>query len=62
MGESGNMLLPGLLPNSEPNPANPAVPGQPSEPAQPKKKNFFQRLFGGGSKQNQPPSPEPPQQ
>ena len=66
MGDSGNMLLPGLLPNGEPNPANPAAPAvqgqQPSEPAQPKKKNFFQRLFGGGNKQNQPPPPEPPQQ
>jgi penicillin-binding protein 1B len=69
MGDSGNGMLPGLLPNGAANPANPATPGtpaapgqQPSEPAPPKKKNFFQRLFGGGNKQTQPPPPEPPQQ
>lgn len=64
MGDNGNGLVPGLIPNAPGNPSAPAVPGQqPTEPAQqPKKKNFFQRLFGGGNKQSAPPVPDQPQQ
>jgi penicillin-binding protein 1B len=61
MGD-GSTLLPGLLPNGMPNPAAASEPAeQPAEPA-PKKKNFFQRLFGGGNKQEtQQPQSEPAQ-
>ncbi|HKO19959.1 MAG TPA: transglycosylase domain-containing protein [Acidobacteriaceae bacterium] len=64
MGDNGNGLVPGLIPNATQNPSTPSIPGQqPTEPAQqPKKKNFFQRLFGGGNKQSAPPVPEQPQQ
>ena len=66
MGDNGNGLVPGLIPNGTPNPSTPAAPGpgqQPTEPVQqPKKKNFFQRLFGGGNKQSPQPVQEQPQQ
>lgn len=66
MGTGPGMLLPGLMPGAAPNPNSPAQPGQaqPAEPA-PQKKNFFQRLFGSGNKQEQPqsqPQREAPQQ
>jgi penicillin-binding protein 1B len=41
-------------------------PAQPGQPAQPKKKNFFQKIFGGGGDKNkqqqqqQQPAPSPP--
>jgi penicillin-binding protein 1B len=41
-----------------PNPAANTSP-EPAEPAQPKKKNFFQKIFGGGGKQDKQPQPEP---
>jgi penicillin-binding protein 1B len=57
MGDE-NALLPGLLPSGMSNPGTPAEPGeQPAEPA-PHKKNFFQRLFGGGNKEQQNTQPE----
>jgi penicillin-binding protein 1B len=63
MGDASGVLLPGLLPSGTPNPNAPSAPGQqPAEPNAPKK-NFFQRLFGGGNKQSAPPPvPQPPQQ
>jgi len=62
MGAGAGMLLPGLVPGGAPTPNGPAQPGQPLQPAEPapQKKNFFQRLFGGGNKQSGPPVP--PQQ
>jgi penicillin-binding protein 1B len=64
MGDMGGMLLPGLSPGGTPNPnAQPGQPGQPqpTEPA-PQKRNFFQRLFGGGKKQPEQPEPQQQQQ
>jgi len=68
MGAGAGALLPGLVPGSMSVPSAPGTPTQPGQPAQPadqapKKKNFFQRLFGGGDKQNPPPAPtQQPQQ
>jgi penicillin-binding protein 1B len=61
MGEGPGSLLPGLFPRDNANPNAPLEPGQqPGEPQAPKK-NFFQRLFGVGNKQDAPP-PAPPRQ
>jgi penicillin-binding protein 1B len=68
MGESPQNLMQGLFSNGTPNPnATPAAPGNPQSPdngspTAPKKKNFFQKLFGGGDKQTQPVPPNPPPQ
>ena len=68
MGSGAGELLPGLVPGGMSVPSAPGSPTQPGQPAQPadqvpKKRNFFQRLFGGGDKQNPPPAPaQPPQQ
>ena len=65
MGPGAGMLLPGLSPNGLPAPNAPSQPGQPQQPTEPapQKKNFFQRLFGGGKKQDAPPpSSEQPTQ
>jgi penicillin-binding protein 1B len=68
MGESPQNLMQGLFSNGTPNPnATPAAPGNPQSPdngnpSAPKKKNFFQKLFGGGDKQTQPVPPNPPPQ
>jgi penicillin-binding protein 1B len=68
MGQSPQSLIQGLFSNGTPNPdATPSAPGSPQSPengtpSTPKKKNFFQKLFGGGDKQPQPvPQNSPPQ-
>jgi penicillin-binding protein 1B len=67
MGASPQTLTQGLLPNGSPNsnatpsPSNPQSPDT-TEPSPPKKKNFLQKIFGGGDKPAQPATPtEPPQ-
>jgi penicillin-binding protein 1B len=68
MGSSPQTLIQGLLPNGTPNaspvPAVPANPQSPdaTEPSPPKKKNIFQKIFGGGDKPAQPQTPAPPPQ
>ena len=44
----------------QPQGATPANPENPAEPPQPKKRNFFQKIFGGGKNENSTPQPEPP--
>ncbi len=39
-----------------------STPGQPPSPDQPKKRNFLQKLFGGGDKKPPQTEPEPPPQ
>lgn len=69
MAESPQSLIQGLFANGTPSPASvpstPAAPLQPTDssaPNVPKKKNFFQKLFGGGNKQSQPVPPNSPPQ
>ena len=79
MEQTPQSMLQNLFGNGTPTPnAVPAQPGQPgqtapanpenpNEPPQPKKRNFFQKIFGGGKgddKNNNPPpeSPTPPPQ
>lgn len=70
MGDMGGMLLPGLSPGGTANPNAPQQPEQPGQPVQPQsteqpaqhKRNFFQRLFGGGKKQPEQPTPQQQQQ
>ena len=64
MGESPQTLIQGLPPNGTQNPnsaptapVNPQAPGT-TEPVPPKKKNFLQKIFGGGDKPA-PPAPPP---
>jgi penicillin-binding protein 1B len=65
MGDSPQTLFQGLFSNGTPNPnVTPAAPANPlplapAEVNLPKKKNFLQKLFGGGNKQ---PEPAPPPQ
>ncbi len=70
MGNSPQTLTQGLLANGTPGtnvtpaPATQPNPQSPdaSEPAPPKKKNIFQKIFGGGDKPIQPQTPTPPPQ
>ena len=68
MGESPQTLIQGLFSNGTPNPnAAPAGPSNPqspdtSGPNAPRKKNFLQKIFGGGNKPAQPAPPAPPPQ
>ncbi|HEX9200241.1 MAG TPA: transglycosylase domain-containing protein [Acidobacteriaceae bacterium] len=68
MGESPLNLFKGLFSSGTPSPAaTPASPENPkapetAEPNPPKKKNFLQKLFGGGNKPAQPTPPAPPPQ
>lgn len=54
-------LLPGAPSHSAASPASPTNNGTPgsTQPEQPKKKNFFQKIFGGGDKTKQEPKPPP---
>jgi penicillin-binding protein 1B len=68
MGTSQQTLLQRLFgggastPASTPNPpANPQSPDS-AEPNPPKKKNFIEKIFGGGNKPAQPAPPPPPPQ
>jgi penicillin-binding protein 1B len=67
MGQNTQTVMQGLfgggVPNSVavPTPAAPQSPAPPANPEQPeKKKNIFQKIFGGGNK-TQPPPTTPPQ-
>jgi penicillin-binding protein 1B len=70
MGNSPQTLTQGLLGNGIPTanptpaPATPANPQSPdgTDPGVPKKKNIFQKIFGGGDKPAQPQTPAPPPQ
>ena len=68
MGASSQTLMQGLLPDGSPNPdAIPVAPGNPQTPDTagpdaPKKRNFLQKLFGGGDKRPEPVTPAPPPQ
>jgi penicillin-binding protein 1B len=67
MGASQQTLFQGLLPNGTPNPNATPVPGSPQSPDNavpdaPKKKNFLQKIFGGGDKPAPPATPPPPPQ
>jgi penicillin-binding protein 1B len=69
MGDSPQTVMQGLFSNGAPNPnANPAAPASPQTPDTsgqnpPKKKNFFQKIFGGGGdKKPETPAPAPPPQ
>jgi len=59
---------PPVLPGAPTHPVTPAPPGQNpgpdnAQPEQPKKKNLFQKIFGGGDKKQQPqPQQQPPPQ
>ncbi len=57
-------LMPGAKPASPPQPAQQnSNPPQPAQPAQPeKKKNFFQKIFGGGNKDKEKPQNSSPPQ
>jgi hypothetical protein len=49
-----------MFPNGAPNPgATPSAPPNPQSPdnTEPKKKNIFQKIFGGGNKPAQPAPP-----
>src|SRR5580698_9136553 len=65
MGASQQTLIQGMFPNGAANPnATPSAPANPQSPdsTEPKKKNIFQKIFGGGNKPAQPAqSPPPPQ-
>jgi penicillin-binding protein 1B len=70
MGSSPETLSQGLIGNGTPSaspmpalatPPNPQSPDA-SGPSPPKKKNIFQKIFGGGNKPVQPPTPAPPPQ
>jgi penicillin-binding protein 1B len=71
MGENPQTVMQGLFPSGAPSsniapaPNSPQTPAssQPESPAQPeKKKNIFQKIFGGGNKsQPTPPPATPPQ-
>jgi penicillin-binding protein 1B len=64
-GSSNSESTPAAEINTPPN-GNAPEPTQPGQPAQPKKKNFFQKIFGGGGDKNkqqqqpQQPAPSPP--
>jgi penicillin-binding protein 1B len=65
MGDSTQSVLQGIFSNSTqqqnpapPAPANPQNPGA-TEPSPPKKKNIFQKIFGGGSKPDSNPDQNP---
>jgi penicillin-binding protein 1B len=71
MGNSPQTLIQGLLPNGAsstvvpaPTPAAAPNPQSPdtADPSTPKKKNFLQKIFGGGDKPAQPQTPAPPPQ
>jgi penicillin-binding protein 1B len=68
MGSSPDSLTQGLFPNASAGPNVTPVPGQASQPQDmnnpsvPKKKNFLQKIFGGGDKPAQPQTPPPPPQ
>jgi penicillin-binding protein 1B len=49
-------------PNATPSPAANPQPADGTEANPPKKKNIFQKIFGGGDKQTQPAQPEQPSQ
>jgi len=69
MAESPQTLIQGLFPSGAPTPA--AAPASPSQPQTPpssespeaaqKKKNIFQKIFGGGDKTPPPQPSQPPQ-
>ena len=69
MGGSTQTLVQGLYSNgapANPNAAPAPVPPDATDPNQPKKKNFLQKIFGGGKDKDQAspapqPSPPPPQ-
>ena len=68
MTDSPQSILQGLIPGTSTAPsASPGAPPSPpasdtAGPNPPKKKNFFQKLFGGGDKPAQPTAPaQPPQ-
>jgi penicillin-binding protein 1B len=69
MGASAQSLMRGLLNNGTPNQNAAPTPGSsqppetpPAPPEAPKKKNFLQKLFGGGDKPAQPAQPATPPQ
>ena len=75
MEQTPQSILQGLFPNGTPNssavpvpqpampqptPSNPATPDNPGDPGQPKKRNFLQKIFGGGKNDTGNPPPPPP--
>jgi penicillin-binding protein 1B len=68
MGSSPESLTQGLFSTSGSAPTATPVPGQvppppdTNDPSVPKKKNFLQKIFGGGDKTAQPKAPTPPPQ
>ncbi len=68
MGQTPQSVLQGMFPNGTPNPnAVPAPAAQPQPAATPttrpspvkKKRNIFQKIFGGGKRDSQPAEPPP---
>ena len=65
MGTSPQTLIQGMFSNNgtpNPNATPTAQSPDATEPNPPKKKNFFQKIFGGGDKPAQPTTPAPPPQ
>jgi penicillin-binding protein 1B len=63
MNEAPQNILQGPFPNGAPNSNATSTPQSSSTPeaAEPKKKNIFEKIFGGGGDDNKPPQPAQPQ-